>query len=67
MPGAANRVPIEEAFGERSAVVRARGADRAVVGPQPDEQHGIAVGVTEQRAARLEAIGFDSLAEIGTS
>ena len=51
MPGQRTVVAVEEAFGERPAVVRAGGADRENLGAAADEHHGLASGVAEQHPA----------------
>ena len=66
MPRTTNRVADDEAFGERAAVVGAGGADRVHHGAALDEDHRLAVGVTEERLAFAEIRGADALLQIGT-
>ena len=48
VPRTAHLVAVDESLGERAAVVRAGRADREEIVAAADEEHSLAVGVTEQ-------------------
>jgi hypothetical protein len=54
MPGTADGLADDEAFGERTAVVTARRSDREALAAVPDEQDGLAAHVSEPRLSVLE-------------
>ena len=67
MPGAADGIAVDDAFGERAAVVRARRADREKIAADPREQDGLALRMTKKFAAVGDRRRVDARGQIGTS
>ena len=67
VPGAADSVAVDRAFGERAAVVRAGGADGVKLAPAAGHDHGLAHRMAEQDASLGDRCDRDALLlEIGT-
>src|SRR6187455_2930686 len=66
MPGTADRAVLDHALDERTAVVRARRADREVLVADAGDQHRIAERVAEQLVARLQVARRDAGGQIRT-
>src|SRR5262249_33891760 len=64
VPRTANFVAVDESLGERAAVVRASRADREELVAAANEEHGLAVGVTEQGLAVAHGAHVHSRAKI---
>ncbi len=65
MPRTAHLVAVDESLGERAAVVRAGRADREEIVAAADEEHSLAVGVTEQGLAVAHGARVHSRAKVG--
>src|SRR2546421_11904003 len=64
MPRAMNGVAVDEAFGQRTAVMRGRRADGEGPVASPDQDDRLAAGMTEHRLALGDLGQDDALREI---
>jgi len=64
VPWTAHVIAVDASLGERAAVVRAGGADREEIVAAAEQEHGIAVSVTEQRLAVTDGVRVHSSAKV---
>jgi len=67
MPGTANGIAHQQAFGERTAVVRARRAHRKYLLAAFGQEYGFTLGVAQQQTAVFELTCVDPLSQIRSS
>jgi len=59
MPGAPHRIAHDQPLGERATVVGAGGSDGEYLLASTGEQHGLSIGVTQERSAFTQ-LGYEN-------